>query len=79
MTRSSLPVPSGSPIRPPNSTRQEVLERAWARLDKMNQQLAEMEQRCIAVREALAVIKTKLLTNDKIMAAARKRRESETF
>jgi hypothetical protein len=73
MAGRSLPVAPGSTIRVPGPNSGETRARAWALLDKMDKQLLDMEQRCIAVRATIAAIKAKLL------AESDKLDESETF
>jgi hypothetical protein len=73
MARPSLTTTSGNHNKPLNPTSRMTLERARLLLDQMDQQLLEIHERSIAIRKAILIIKTKLL------ADARKRRDSETF
>jgi hypothetical protein len=73
MARQSLITTSGNHNKPLNPTSRTTLERARLLLDQMDQQLLEIHERSIAIRKAILIIKTKLL------ADARKRRDSETF
>jgi hypothetical protein len=73
MARQSLTTTSGNHNKPLNPTSRMTLERARLLLDQMDQQLLEIHERPIVIRKAILIIKTKLL------ADARKRRDSETF
>jgi hypothetical protein len=68
-----LPATPGKPNKPLKPSTQKTLERARILLAQMDQQLLEHQQRLIAIRQTILIIKTKLL------ADARKRRDSETF
>jgi len=73
MAGSLLPTVFGKPAGSPKPSNQELLKRAWARLDEMDQQLLLMAQRCIVLRKAIQEVK------DKLQADARKREDSESF
>ena len=73
MAGSLLPTVFGEPAGSPKPSNQELLKRACARLDEMDQQLLLMAQRCIVLRKAIQEVK------DKLKADARKREDSESF
>ena len=73
MAGSLLPTIFGKPAELPKPINQELLKRAWARLDEMDQQMLLMAQRCIVLRKAIQEVK------DKLEADARKLDESESF
>jgi hypothetical protein len=73
MAELPLDTAPGRPNKPLKLSTQKILERARILLDQMDQQLLEHQQRLIAIRQTISIIKTKLLTD------ARKRRDSETF
>jgi hypothetical protein len=53
----------GKPNEPLKPSTQKTLERARILLDQMDQQLLEHQQRLIAIRQTILVIKTKLLAD----------------
>jgi hypothetical protein len=63
----------GKPKESLEPSTQKTLERARVLLDQMDQQLLEHQHRLITIRQTISIIKTKLL------ADARKRRDSETL
>jgi hypothetical protein len=73
MAQLPLNTAPGKPNKLLKLSTQQTLERARTLLDQMDQQLLEHQQRLIAIRQTISIIKTKLL------ADARKRRDSETF
>lgn len=73
MARSLLPTVFGKPAEPLKSTNQELLKRAWARLEEMDHQLLLVAQRCIVLRKAIQEVKHKL------EADARKLDNNESF
>lgn len=73
MAVSLLPTVFGKPVESPKPTNEELVKRAWARLDEMDQQLLLMAQRCIVLRKAIQEVK------DKLEADGRKPGDSDSF
>ncbi|KEQ76414.1 hypothetical protein M436DRAFT_60248 [Aureobasidium namibiae CBS 147.97] len=63
MAESLLPTFFGTPAGSLKPSNEELLKRAWARLEEMDKLLLLMAQRCIVLRKAIQEVKDKLQAN----------------